>query len=77
MITDILKQAMELAAQQSETEQTIIAQAILEILDADAHWDALLSDPRTPQALEQLWAEAKEDVKAGRTETIGDSGFLS
>ncbi|HKV83669.1 MAG TPA: hypothetical protein VJN88_03885 [Ktedonobacterales bacterium] len=77
MITDILRQAMERAAQQSETEQAIIAQAIAEILDADARWNSLLSDPRTPQALEQLWAEAKEDVQAGRTEVIGDDGFLS
>lgn len=77
MITDILRQAMERAAQQSETEQAIIAQAIVEILDADTRWNTLLSDPLTPQALEQLWAEAEDDVKAGRTEVIGDDGFLS
>lgn len=77
MITDILRQAVERASQQSEEEQVVIAQAILEILDADARWNELLADPRSSQALEDLWAEAQEDVKAGRTEEIGDDGFLS
>ncbi|HEX6818423.1 MAG TPA: hypothetical protein VF120_08615 [Ktedonobacterales bacterium] len=44
------------------------------VLDADARWDALLSDPRTPSALDELWQEAQEDVKAGRAQEItGDS----
>ena len=44
------------------------------VLDGDARWDALLSDPRTPSALDELWQEAQEDVKAGRAQEItGDS----
>lgn len=74
---DLLRQAVERAAQQPEAEQTAIAQAIIEILDADAAWQTLLSDPRTPQTLDELWAEALEDVQAGRAEEIKGDGFLS
>lgn len=77
MMIDMLKQAVERAAQQPEAEQEAIAQAILEMLDADAKWETLFSDPRTPQALDALWAEAIEDVKAGNAEVIKGDGFLS
>ena len=44
------------------------------MLGADARWDALLSDPRTPSALDELWQEAQEDVQAGRAQELtGDS----
>ena len=74
---DLLKQAVERAAQQPEAEQTAIAQAIIEMLDADAAWQTLLSDPHTPQALDELWAEALEDVQAGRAEETKGDGFGS
>lgn len=77
MMIDMLKQAVERAAQQSEAEQEAIAQAILEMLDADAKWETLFSDPRTPQVLDALWAEAIEDVKTGNAEEIKGDGFLA
>lgn len=77
MLTDILKQAMERAAQQPEQEQARIAQAVLEMLDADARWKELLSEPRTPSALDELWQEAQEDVKAGQAKEITGDSFDS
>mgnify|MGYP001411273414 CR=1 FL=1 len=77
MMTEALRAAVERAAQQSEQEQAAIAAAILDMLDDDATWEALLDDQRTPQLLDQLWAEAEEDVRAGRIEEIKGDGFLS
>ncbi len=77
MLTDALKQAMERAAQQSESEQAAIAQTIMEMLDADTAWNALLNDPRTPQVLDDLWAEALDEVKEGKAEEITGDGFNS
>ena len=74
---DALKQAMERAAQQPESEQEAIAQAIMEMIAADTAWDALLNDPRTPQVLDKLWAEAMDEVKEGKTEDITGDGFNS
>ncbi|MGH9637492.1 MAG: hypothetical protein ACRD72_21880 [Candidatus Angelobacter sp.] len=74
---DVLKQAMERAAQQSDEEQAAIAQAIMEMLDADTTWDALLNDPRTPEVLDKLWAEAMDEVKQGNAEEITGDGFNS
>ena len=59
---DALKQAMESAAQQPEAEQEAIAQAIMAMIAADVAWDTLLHDPRTPQVLDRLWAEAMDEV---------------
>jgi len=74
---DALKQAMEHAAQQTETEQEAIAQAIMEMIAADTAWDALLNDPRTPQVLDKLWTEAMDEVKEGKAEDITGDGFNS
>ena len=74
---DSLKQAMEQAAQQTEAEQEAIAQAIMEMIAADTAWDALLNDPRTPQVLDKLWAEAMDEVKEGKAEDITGDGFNS
>ena len=74
---DALKQAMERAAQQPESEQEAIAQAIMEMIAADTAWDALLNDPRTPQVLDKLWAEAMDEVKEGKAEDITGDGFNS
>lgn len=72
-----LKQAMEHAAQQTETEQEAIAQAIMEMIAADTAWETLLNDPRTQQVLDKLWAEAMDEVKEGKAEDITGDGFNS
>jgi hypothetical protein len=74
---DIFKQAVERAAQQPEQEQEAIAQAILEMLDADAKWESLLSDPRTPKLLDEMWSEAQENGRSGSAEDIADEGLLA
>lgn len=77
MRTAVLKQAAERTAQQPELEQEASAHAILEMLEADANWEALLSDPRTPELLDERWAEAQDDIKTGHAEEIPSDGFLS
>ena len=74
---DDLKRAVDRVAQQPEQEQAYIAQLIIELLESDAKWAALFADPRTPKALEALWAEAQQELKAGRTEEIKGDGFLT
>lgn len=54
-----------------------IALAIMEMIAADAAWDTLLHDPRTPQVLDKLWAEAMDEVKEGKAEEITGDGFNS
>lgn len=68
---------MERAAQQPEAEQEAIAQAIMEMIAADAAWGALLHDPRTPPVLDKLWAEATDEVKEGKAEEIIGDGINS
>lgn len=53
---DALKQAVERAAQQPEPEQAALAHLLMQAMDTDAKWDALL---RTPSSLAMLegWAE--------------------
>ncbi|GEM_PF-5133510 len=48
-----------------------------ETLDDDARWEALFADPRTPEWLETLRAEAQEEVACGQAEEINSDGFLS
>ena len=68
---------MERAAQQPEAEQETIAQAIMEMITADAAWNTLLHDPRTPQALDKLCAEVMDEVKESKAEEITGDGFNS
>ena len=74
---DALRLAFERAAEQSEDEQAALAALIVQTLDADARWDALLADPLTPQALDLLAAEALAEDDEGLTEEITGDGFLS
>ncbi len=74
---DALKRAFDLAAQQSDEEQAALAALLLERIDADAKWEALLNDPLTPQALALLAAEAFAEDDAGLSEEIKGDSFLS
>ncbi|HKS71153.1 MAG TPA: hypothetical protein VJQ45_12065 [Ktedonobacterales bacterium] len=77
MMSEALRQAFERAAEQSEEEQTALAARIMQMLDADATWEALFADPLTPQALDALAAEAIAEDEAGLTEEITGDEFLS
>ena len=67
---DELRQAFDLAAQQSEQEQATIAARIKEMIEADRQWGALLSDPDSLNMLEEMAEEAHQDYLRGETEAI-------
>ena len=52
-------------------EQEALARELLERIAADAHWEALLADPRSQDLLAAMAQEAGEDNARGRT-TDGD-----
>jgi hypothetical protein len=74
---EVLKEAVERAAQQSEEEQAVIAAIIMRTLDIDTRWEALLADPLTPRALDRLAAESIAEDGAGQTQDISGDDFLS
>lgn len=57
---DLLKQAVEQAAQLPEDEQQRIAEIILAEIDPEQRWKELLSDPRSEAVLEELVTRAKQ-----------------
>lgn len=62
---DELCAAFELAAQQSEQEQAIIAARIKAMIEADRQWDALLSDPDSLAMLEEMAEAAHHEYARG------------
>jgi hypothetical protein len=48
-----------------EAEQEAIVRDVLERIDADARWDKLLNDPRSPGTLSRLTQEARDDIARG------------
>lgn len=70
-MTEALKKAIELAQQQPEDEQNVIAHLILEELQAEHRWQELFNDPRSDALLERLAAEAIAEDEAGETEEGG------
>ena len=57
---DLLKKAVEQAAQLPEDEQRHIAEMILAEIDSDKRWEALLNDPGSEAVLEELVARARQ-----------------
>lgn len=55
---DELREAFALAAQQSDDEQAAIAARVKLMIEADRHWEALLSDPDSLAMLEEMAEEA-------------------
>ena len=70
---DRLKQAFSLAEQQSEEEQEVLAELLLEEMQATERWDALFADPRSDALLERLVSDALAQDDAGETEEITGS----
>ncbi len=69
---DELRQAVDRAAGQSAQEQAAIAASINAMLDADAQWEVLLSDPRGLSVLEQLAEEAHQEYLRGETRDLDE-----
>lgn len=67
---DALKQAVERAAQQPEPEQAALAHLLIQAMDADAKWDALLSSPASLTVLEQMAEEAHQEHLRGETRDL-------
>ena len=57
---DLLRQAVEQAAQLAEDAQRRIAEMILAEIDPEQRWKELLNDPRSEEALEELVARARQ-----------------
>ena len=66
-MNSIVTKAIEALSKLPEPEQEAIARDLLDRIEGDARWDALLADPRSDDVLAQLASEAKNDIKAGRT----------
>ena len=67
-MTEALKRAFEAASRLPEREQDELAAAILDELDSDARWEAVLAGSQG--ALERLADEALQEHRAGRTEAL-------
>jgi hypothetical protein len=61
----LLNKAIAAMSRLPEAEQEAIARDVLERIDADARWDKLLADPRSPGALSRLAKEARDDIARG------------
>ena len=59
-MTELLEKVFKKAATLPDAKQDALAARFLEEIKDDAKWDELFSDPRTPKALDKLWAEAGE-----------------
>jgi len=57
---DLLREAVEQAAQLPEDEQRRIAAMIFAEIDPEKRWEELFNDPRSDAVLEELVARAKQ-----------------
>lgn len=71
-MTEALQRAFELAQQQSEEEQEVIAQLILEEFGAEEHWNELLAHPKSAILLEQMAEQARKEYAAGLTRDLDE-----
>ncbi|HEY7349701.1 MAG TPA: hypothetical protein VH599_15400 [Ktedonobacterales bacterium] len=56
----------------TEDEQKVIAQLILELLQAERRWNELFNDPRSEKALDEMVAEALAEDAAGLTRDLDE-----
>jgi len=66
-MTALLEKALARAASLPAEQQDFVASIILEELDGNERWEALLADPRSQSAIDQLAAEGIAEFDAGRT----------
>ncbi len=72
-MTEALKRAIELAQQLPADEQDVIAQLILEEMQAEKRWNELFNDPRSQMALDEMVADALAEDEAGLTRDLDES----
>jgi hypothetical protein len=61
----LLDKAIKAVSLLPREEQDAIAREILDRIEADARWDALLADPRSEDTLKRLSDEAHADIERG------------
>jgi hypothetical protein len=69
----LLDKAISAIQKLPEAEQEAIAREVLDRIEADARWDALLADPRSEALLEKLADQALEEISRGDV-VKGDPG---
>lgn len=69
---DALKRAIERAAQQPESEQAALAYLLMQAMDADAKWDALLNSPASLTVLEHMAEEPHQEHVRGETRDLDE-----
>ena len=69
---EVLQRAFELAQQQPEAEQELIAQFILEELKIEEVWNELLIHPKSETFLEHLAEQARKEHSAGLTHDLDE-----
>ncbi len=65
-----LSQAFHQAEKLPITEQKILAEWMLELLQSEKQWDELFASSRSQDVLSQLADEALEEFHAGNTELL-------
>lgn len=71
-MTETLRQAFELAQQQPEEEQEVIAQLILEECRAEERWNDLLTHPKSATLLERMAEQARKEYTTGLTHDLDE-----
>jgi hypothetical protein len=71
-MTEALQRAFELAQQQPEEEQEMIAQLIFEELGAEEHWNELLTHPKSALLLERMAEQARKEYAIGLTRELDE-----
>lgn len=67
---EALRRAFELAQQQPDAEQEVIAQLILEELKTKEVWSELLSHPKSAILLDQFAEQARKEHNEGLTHDL-------
>jgi len=75
-MTEQLKEAVSRAEQLPQEQQDAIAQLILDQLD-EQEWDILLNSQKGKVSLQQLIAQAKQEIITGEAEEIKEDTFDS
>ncbi len=71
-MTTLMKTLVDRLRQKPEPEQEEYAAMFLEELEAEERWEALFSDPRSPELLARMAEEARREHKAGETRPLED-----
>ncbi len=75
-MTEQLKAAVIRAEKLSQEQQDAIAQLILDQLD-EQEWDAMVKRPKSHAAIQELLAQAEQEIDSGQVEEIKGDTFDS